>query len=138
LGNQGTLQVTAGTFEVHSAANNTGTINVFGGHFFLGGGWTNSGFINLTGGALSMGGIFPRSALANFNQQAGLVEFVGRMDDTVQTLAVSASRPWQIGRSGNRVGGMVTSIDGTPLLASGSGTLESLSLGVVRVAGFRG
>jgi hypothetical protein len=102
---------------------------VTGGNFFAGAGWSSAaGTIDLTGGSLSLGGTFTLASLGALNHNGGLLDVRGTLDNHDTIVSVGATHPWQVGSLGRIAGGTITSVDGTPLLAAGRGTLESVSL----------
>ena len=97
-------------------------------------GINNLGTINLTAGTLSLGGSFKTANLGNFTRTAGtLVDIAGTLDNTGATLDVGSAGLFNTGGLsslyGTILGGTLLSTDASPVLGSGYGKLDGVTIG---------
>ncbi len=92
--------------------------------------WVNTGSISADGAEVILGGTFETSSFENFSAAGATVRLEGTLDNTGETLTLSAARggDWQL-NEGTIQAGTIASADGSRLLLSGfNNTLDSVTI----------
>ncbi|MHC4715379.1 MAG: hypothetical protein ACYS5V_00265 [Planctomycetota bacterium] len=111
LTNQGTIEIGDGkTVELH-------------------GGWTNEGTIRIDHGTLKLEGSFTTPGMGTIENNDGLIEIRGRLDNTGHTLSFGGGGgTLRLGTGGQVVGGTIASTGGSVLYLEGGPKLDGVTL----------
>ncbi|MCY2952434.1 MAG: hypothetical protein NTU53_10705 [Planctomycetota bacterium] len=137
--NEGLMRASnGGILSMSETFVNKGSIDVnAGSSLSLSDDWRNQGTITAVNANVTLGGEFTMAKLGTFNRSGGTVKLVGTLDNTGQVFALnSATGSWELGDKAKIKGGSVVAADGAQLVATGSASLDGVTLGAdVRVKG---